>query len=340
MTRLNDGARRAGKPRLLLGLGLLLAGLVVLFFGLPSFFSEEMRFEKIGEMKPGDAGFPALEGQFQPESLAEYQIAQADKVLVSLHAVSYRDKSGILRRAIVYPPVSDKDSSTPAGIGDGHQLRHDLWADAAKAIRQHTDENVLFVSWWDDAQRIYFLTGRDAWAAQPVAKAYPEPRPRAFWDEISGGFAENEEPLRQLAHWLTMDADQALAEISGRLPKDRQVFWAVCLDDLARLSEIEALSGVSLPFEAKFFPAEADFHARISAVKRWAAEKGSGSYLVHPLQGGGIRAWRITSEEGEKTLMARLFPFVGSVGRAPEQLQLVYQSEQGAYLSIFKWIPR
>jgi hydroxylamine oxidation protein HaoB len=112
------------------------------------------------------------------------------------------------------------------------------------------------------------------------------------------------------------------------------------LDDLARLSEIEALSGVSLPFEARFFPGEANIHTQIAAVKRWAGEKGSGSYLIHPLPGGGIRAWRITAEEGEKTLLARLLPFVSSVGRTPAQLQLVYQSEQGAYLSIFKWVTR
>jgi hydroxylamine oxidation protein HaoB len=337
MTQLNEDARRISKPRLFLGLGLLLAGIAIFFLGLPHFFSKELRFEKIKEMKPGDPGFPTLDGQFQPESLGEYEIGRADQVMVSLHAVSYSDKSGALRRAIVFPP-SDHGSSAPQGIRDGNQVRHDLWANAAKAIRQHTDENALFVSWWDNAQRIHFLSGRDAWAAQPVGDAFPEPRSRGFWGEIAGGFAEDEQPLRQLARWLTMDADQALAELSERLPKDRPVFWAVCLDDLARLSEIEALSGVSLPLEARFFPAEANIHAQISAVKRWAEEKGRASYLVHPLPGGGIRAWRITSEEGEKTLLARLLPFVGSVGRTPEQLQLVYQSGQGAYLSIFKWI--
>lgn len=339
MTRLNEDTRRGSKLRLFLGLGLLLVGIAIFFYGLPRFFSEELRFEKIKEMKSGDPGFPMLDGQFQPESLGEYEIGRADQVMVSLHAVSYRDKSGELRRAIVFPPT-DQGSSALPGVGDGNRVRHDLWMKAAKAIRQHTDENALFVSWWDNAQRIHFLTGRDVWVAQPVADAFPEPRPRDFWGEIAGGFAEDEQPLHQLAHWLTMDADQALAELSELLPKDRPVFWAICLDDLARLSEIEALSGISLPFEARFFPAEANIHAQISAVKRWAEEKGRGSYLVHPLPSGGIRAWRITAEEGEKTLLARLLPFVGSVGHTPEQLQLVYQSEQGAYLSIFKWVSR
>jgi hydroxylamine oxidation protein HaoB len=339
MTPLNEDTRRGSKPRLFLGLGLLLVGIAIFFLGLPHFFSEELRYQKIKEMKPGDPGFPALEGQFQPESLGEYEIGRADQVMVALHAVSYRDKSGELRRAIVFPPA-DQGSSALPGIGDATRIRHDLWTNAAKAVRQHTDENALFVSWWDNAQRIHFLTGRETWAAQPVADAFPEPRSRDFWGEIAGGFAEDEQSLRQLARWLTMDVDQALAELSERLPKDRPVFWAVCLDDLARLSEIEALSGVSLPFEARFFPGEANIHTQIAAVKRWAGEKGSGSYLIHPLPGGGIRAWRITAEEGEKTLLARLLPFVSSVGRTPAQLQLVYQSEQGAYLSIFKWVTR
>jgi hydroxylamine oxidation protein HaoB len=339
MTRLNEGTRRDSKLRLFFGLGLLLAGVALFFLGLPYFSSEEWRFEKTKEMKPGDPDFPKLDGQFQPESLAEYQIGRADQTMVSLHAVSYRDKSGALRRAIVYPSSGVATSPVPS-TADGNQVRHGLWANAAKAIRQHADENALFVSWWDNAQRIHFLTGRDTWVTLPVAEAFPEPRSRSFWGEVAGGFAEDQQSLRQLARWLAMDADQALAEISERLPKDRPVFWAVSLDDLARLSEIEALSGVGLPLEARFFPAEANIHAQISAVKRWAEEKGRGSYLVHPLPGGGIRAWRITSEEGEKTLLARLLPFVGSMGRIPEQLQLVYQSEQGAYLSIFKWNAR
>ncbi|HYE34719.1 hydroxylamine oxidation protein HaoB [Methylocaldum sp.] len=339
MSLLKEGIRQGSKPRAFLGIGLLLAGIGILFFGLPHFFSEDWRFEKIKEMKPGDAGFPTLEGQFQPENLAEYEIGREDKAIVSLHVVSYRDKSGALRRAIVYPPSGGASSPLPS-IADGNQIRHDLWKSAAQAIRQHTDENAVFVSWWDDAQRIHFLAGRDTWAALPVAEAFPEPRSRSFWGEIAGGFAKDEQPLRQLAHWLAMDADRALAELSERLPKDKPVFLAVCLDDLARLLEMEALSGVSLPFEARFFPAEANIHAQISAVKRWAEEKGRGSYLVHPLPGGGIRAWRITSEEGEKTLLARLLPFVGSVANLPEQLQLVYQSEQGGYLSVFKWIVR
>ncbi|MGX2038807.1 hydroxylamine oxidation protein HaoB [Methylocaldum sp. MU1018] len=317
---------------------MLLVGIGIFFFGLPHLFSESWQFEKIKEMKPGDAGFPVLEGQFQPESVAEYEIGREGKVTVSLHVVSYRDNDGSSRRAIVYP--SSGASSPPPVAADGNQIRHDLWGSAAKAIRQHTEENALFVSWWDDAQRIHFLTGRDAWASLPVAEAFPEPRSRRFWGDVAGGFAKDEQPLRQLAHWLTMDADRAIAELSERLPKDRPVFWVVCLDDLARLSEIEALSGVSLPLEARFFPAEANIHAQIAAVKRWAKEKGPGSYLVQPLPGGGIRAWRITSDEGEKTLLARLLPFVGSLGHVPEPFQLVYQSEQGGYLSIFKWAMR
>jgi len=338
MTGRNEETRRGGGLRLFLGLGLLLAGMAVLVLGLPSFFSEEWRFEKVKETKPGEAGFPVLEGRFQPETLAEYEIGREDRAIVSLHAVSYRDNNGALRHAMVYP--SSGAASPLPGVADGSQMRHAFWQSAAKAIRQHTDENALFVSWWDNAQRIHFLTGRDAWAALPVAEAFPEQRARRFWGEVAGGFAEDVQPLRQLAHWLTMDADRALAELSERLPKDRPVFLAVCLDDLARLSEIEALSGVSLPFEARFFPADANIHAQISAVKRWAEEKGRGNYLVHPLPGGGIRAWRITSEEGEKTLLARLLPFVGSMGHTPEPLQLVYQSGQGAYLSIFKWTAR
>jgi hydroxylamine oxidation protein HaoB len=321
---------RPGSPALWTGLALLVAGSLILLFGWPDFSADSFRHAKAEILRPGDPKLPDLGGRFPPDELVRYAIGRGE-ASVSLHVAGYRDAAGAPRRAIIYPP-----SAAPALL-DGDRMRSDLWKKAAEAILKYTDEKALFLSWWDDAERVHFLTGRSSWASLPAAGAFPDADERRFWKEAAGGFAEDGEPLRQLARWLTLDADQSLAEMAERWPRDQPVFLMVCLDDLARLSEMEALSGASLPLEAKFFPNESNLHGQIAAVKRWAGEPGgSGNYLLQPVPGAGIRAWRTTSAETDKTLLVRLLPFVRSVAELPTGVKLVYQSGQGGYLSIFQ----
>jgi hydroxylamine oxidation protein HaoB len=58
---------------------------------------------------------------------------------------------------------------------------------------------------------------------------------------------------------------------------------------------------------------------------------------VQALPNGGTRAWRITREEGTKTLLARLLPFTTSLAKPLDKLSLVYQSPWGGYLSVYEW---
>lgn len=321
------------------GIVLLLAGGMVLVFGWPDWLdSSGMKYEKLSELKAGDAGFPELGGRYPAEKLTRYEIGREDGGSVVLNVVDYRDNQGQPGRASVFPPTGAMTTANlPAG-SDG-QLRHDLWKAAAGAIQAHTGEDAQFVSWWDNAQRISFMTGRKNWLSSPVAGAFSDTEQKQFWEEVSGGFDADEKPMRQLARWLSMDAEAALAEMSGILPKGRPVYFLMCLDDLARLSEIESLSGVRLPFEVRVFPQSDDVHTQIAEVKRWANEKGNGAYLVQQLPGGGVRAWRITTDEGVKTLLARLLPFTTSLAKPLENQSLVYQSGWGAYLSIYQWRP-
>lgn len=271
-----------------------------------------------------------LGGQFAAERGMRYVIGRGDST-VSLLVAEYRDPQGQPRHVVVYPPAGG-----PA-VTDGNRMRSELWKKAAEAILKHTDSNALFLAWWDDAQRIDFYTGRPVWTSLPLAEAFADGEERQFWREVAGGFGEDREPLRQLARWLTMDAEQALAEMARRWPEDRPVFLLVCLDDLARLTEIEALSGTRLALEGRFFPNADDFHGQIAAVKRWAGESGgTGNYLLQPVPGAGIRAWRTTSPELDRTLLIRLLPFVRSVTDYPLGVKLVYQSDRGGYLSLFE----
>jgi hydroxylamine oxidation protein HaoB len=286
----------------------------------PEFYGLGIRYEKLGEWQSGDPGLPEVGGTFPIDSLTRYRIERLTGNAVELNVARYQDAS-----AIVFPAQGKS------------QLRHDLWQSTADAIKNHSDANALFLSWWDDGQRIQFLTGRQPWLNQPVANAFPNASQKALWEEIGGGFNPDETRIKQFARWLSMDADAALAEMDQALPKGQPVYWLASLDDLARLSEIEALSGVKLPFEARVFPAADNLHSQIAAVQRWADEHGSGSYLVQQLQGGGAMVWRITNEAGEKTLLARLLPFTSSLAKPLERLSLVYQSAWGGYLSVYQW---
>jgi len=315
----------------LAGGALILAGLALMVFGWPDLSNQPVKYEKLAEIDRGMAGFPELGGRFPADRLAHYRIGRSEGVGVDLSVAEYRDGQGRTASAIVYPPAQPDEPQGEA------KLRHELWKGAADAILAHTSEDALFVSWWDDAQRIRFQSGRAPWVDRPAAGAFPSEDQRKFWRQAGGGFNPDETRLRQLAHWLSMDADAALLEMAGILPKNQPVFWLVCVDDLARLSEIEALSGVKLPFEARYFAQSKDIHSQIAEVRQWAGEKNPGSYLVQQLPSGGVRAWRMTSEEGARTLLARLLPFTTSLAKPLDDFSLVYQSGWGGYLSIYQW---
>jgi len=307
-----------------LGIVLLLAGSAILVFGLPvRWFVPSFQYERQGELKPGDAAFPQLESFFKADKLLRYAVRHGGGEL-TLEAAEYRDSGGKVRRVLL---------PRPEALGKGPDA---AWTAAAKAIREHTAENALFLAWWDNGQRIHFLAGREAWAASPVAGAFPDAGPRAFWRDAAGDFAADPQPLAELAHWLAMDAEAALREMGQRLPQARDIYFLVTTDDLARLNEMEALAGVPLPLETRVFPGGGNFHGLIAQVKRWAQDQGEGNYLVQPLPGGDVRAWRVDDAQGNGLLLTRLLPFTASLTQPLAELGPVYQSEN-AYLTIYRW---
>jgi hydroxylamine oxidation protein HaoB len=312
---------------------LILAGAYVFVAGLPDFSAGDgYRYTLLADLEPGSKGFPEVSGHYPIQRALRYRLEHGQAAL-ELDVVEYQDDTGQPSRAIVYPPAGDTVGARE------HGLRHDLWQEAMAALDGHAGADALFLGWWDDGQRIRFATGLPVWLDKPVAGAYADARESAFWRSVAGGFAPDETRARQLARWLTMDADAALADMAAVLPKDQPVYVLICLDDLARLAEIETLAGTRLPFEAKVFPAAANLHAQIAGVKRWAEETGVGAYLAQPLANGAVRAWRITSEAGVKTLLARLLPFTTSLTQPLPALKPVYQSGWGSYLTIYQWYP-
>lgn len=307
----------------LLGIALLLVGSAIFAFGLPvRFFVQSFQHDRQAELRPGEAGFPELDSSFPADKVVRYAVRHSGGVL-QLEAAEYRDAGGKSRRAL-FPGRE--------ALGKGPYA---AWQAAAKAIREHTPETALFLAWWDNSQRIHFFAGREAWADAPVAQIFPDRAQQEFWREAAGDFVADPRPLSDMARWLSMDAEAALREMNQRLPKERDIHFLVTTDDLARLGEIEALAGVSLPLETRVFPGGGDFHGLIARVKRWAGDKGEGNYLVQPLPGGDVRAWRVNDVRGDKLLLTRLLPFTASLAHPLAGLEPVYQSE-GAYLTIYR----
>lgn len=297
-------------------------------------------FEEHPTLKPGDDGFPSFESHYPIQALERFGIRRPGRRSLLLHVAVYRDEQGDSHRAVVFLPESLESGASENGVDSTlNRLRWEAWLDAGQAIDRHVSDDALFVTWWDNAQRIHLLTGKKTWAKSPAAELFDADH-RGFWHRVSGGFVENPEPLRRLAEWLMMDAEEALASISQTLGKGQEVYLLASTDDLARISEIGTLSGRPLPFETRLFQTGGNIHNLIARVKRWAREKGSGSYLVQRLPGVGVRAWRMTDPAGEKTLLARLLPFTSSLSDSlPNGLALVHHSDWGGYLSIYRWRP-
>lgn len=317
------------------GLLLAVAGSLILVFGIPGAFTEqttEIEYRTISELTPGTPEFPRFESRFPIQRIERISVSIGEGRPFQVDVAHYRSSADHPRQAMIFLP----EESTAAPETDLNRLRSQAWLDASQFFRDLSPANRLLVTWWDNAQRMDLLSGAKAWIEAPVEEAFDRGQ-RDFWKHVSGGFANSSAPIKQFAAWLLSDAEQALQEMDKTVDPGSERYLLVSIDDLARLSEIEALSGKPVPFETRLFRADENIHRLISRVKRWAREKGNGSYLVQHIGGAGVRVWRITTVEGEKTLLARLLPFTSSLATPLTTLDLVHRSEWSGFLSVYRW---
>ncbi|MCI0733616.1 MAG: hypothetical protein L0Y38_07320 [Methylococcaceae bacterium] len=316
---------------------LVIAGAWILVFGIPGMVTEPVsgvQYRRIGGLAPGTAGFPDHEGYFRIRGIDRIAVSIGNARPFRVDVAHYRNISDQARQALIFLP--DESTTTPIALDtDVSRLRWRAWLDASRFLRGSLPAKRLFMAWWDNAQRIDLLSGEKTWIDAPVEAAFGLGQ-RDFWRYVSGGFTQRSEPSIQLAGWLLSDAEESLQAIEKAVEPTTELYFLAGIDDLARLSEMHALSGKPVPFETCVFRADENIHRLISSVKRWAREKANGSYLVQDLAGSGVRAWRIATVEGEKTLLARLLPFTSSLARPLKTLDLVHRSDWSGYLSIFR----
>lgn len=269
---------------------------------------------------------------FTIESLADYAIRRGNAAPFHLKVARYQDESGAFHQAIVFPPDSKEDGP----ILKTETLRSQVWNDAAQSIREHVGQNSVFFSWWDNTQRLHLMTGQDGWVDAPIAEAYKKNDEKDLWREIGGGFDPDSRKLTQLAEWLMMDADDGLKQIKKVLTPGQTAYFLTSMDDLSRLQELTVLADRPLQLQSRVFRSTDNFHNLITMVKSWAKDGGTGSYLVQPIPGVGVRAWRITDKKDENLLFIRLLPFTHSLENPLENATMVFRSDWSGYLSIFQ----
>lgn len=318
----------AAKGLLIIGTGLLVVGLWGLMGheGQPS--PPPLRLLSQPPTTP-ETGAPLsiAQGPFPIERSSRQQLTDGEHVQLAFDLVDYRDREGHMAHALLFPE-GDRENQSEG-------VRHRLWNDLAAAIRAHTDEKAIVLGWWDTAQRVHFLTGREAHSRVPTPSALPQGALRDLFLKTTSTDTKDPVSLEEIAQWLVMDASQGLAALKTRLAGEVSLYWVSSIDDLSHLGEIEALTGVTLPLEIRQFPPSQDAHDQIKAVRQWAATGEDDSYLVQPLAEGGVRAYRFLTETGRQSLLARLLPFTRSLTEPLPGTQLVYQSKAGSALLVF-----
>jgi len=274
-----------------------------------------------------------LQGAFKVDSVDSIAFQRNGKDAFSLLLAHYKDKLNQERNALLFP----KNKETSAILASPTDIRQTIWEEAGSAINKHAAKNGIILSWWDDGQRIHFLSGREPWASKPSGETFRT----SVWQQLQGKFllaSDNEKiRLNQMARWLTMDSKQALIEIRQTFATAQPVYLVVTNDLLARTGEIADYGGMPLTFNTATFQAHDNLHGDIASIREWAGEKGNGNYMVQK-EGAGYRVWS-TSKDNEamkQTLLVRLLPFVDSLKKLPDGVHLLYQSHWGGYLSIYK----
>ena len=275
---------------------------------------------------------------FPIDAISRYTVSLGTRLSYHLDVARYRDADGTTRRAIVHLP-DDGSEAGPVSGPDPYRVRREAWNDLGRIVARHTDDHAIFVGWWDNMQRLHLHTGHRGRPRFPDADGYPRGGQTELWRSVAGDFLRDDS-LACLSRQLLSDVDEALAGIAECAWGDDggPVFVLVSTDDLSHVQEMSYLAGRAIPLETRLFSSEGDIHGVVASVNAWAGHgDGTGSYLVQPAPGFAVRAWKVTEEAFENSLLVRLLPFSSSLGRdPPEGAKLVYQSAAGAYLSIYE----
>lgn len=127
-----------------------------------------------------------MSNHFAARSVQRYSFDRSGQALFDLHVAHYLDEHENPRNAILFPPPPSDETLTLSPTG----LRHDIWQETARMLNRKAPENALFLSWWDDGQRIHFLSGRQSWVHAPPRLSVDSPSWQALKADMPEADAE------------------------------------------------------------------------------------------------------------------------------------------------------
>lgn len=208
--------------------------------------------------------------------------------------------------------------------------------DVAAAIDEHAAEDTQVLGWWDELRRLRVLseTVREAPGHRHESPLLPttwrDERPYAlpvekdFWSPVLADVAVESRYQSYLA--VLLEKEEAAAGSLRSIAQGSELLLVVNAADAFKL-------GMARPDQYgigyKDFADTGNLHGTIERVKTWLEEQKFRQYLVQRLSDQRVRAYYLTDETSQHSLISALVPFSGRGPIHLKHFDLVYQ--RGSY---------
>jgi hydroxylamine oxidation protein HaoB len=267
-----------------------------------------------------------LELDAWPElTLSKYQVKAADIDKPIAHAI-------LARRGDELPVLINWESHTSELFLAADRKPEEITG-LADAINKHAAPDARILAWWDTAQQLKLLTGRDTlfnghlnepliipdqWQDQREAILAYE---NQFWQaKVS---QPQRDQFQRFSEALVSSPEQGLAMLRQMTDNAEEAYLIVHVTDLYKLALMQPDKfGVTY----QNFPMTGNMHGLINHMKVLLDQNEFDTYTLQSLSDQAIRVFFLDDEKSSETLMAQLFPFVEKTAPTELQLmQLIYQ---------------
>ena len=317
-----------GGDKLLPSLGILLVtgGLVLLGWFAYLWFTPAPAPYQYQLLESETVDHAELELDAWPElTLSKYQVKAADIDKPIAHAI-------LARRGDELPVLINWESHTSELFLAADRKPEEITG-LADAINKHAAPDARILAWWDTAQQLKLLTGRDTlfnghlnepliipdqWQDQREAILAYE---NQFWQaKVS---QQQRDQFQRFSEALVSLPEQGLAMLRQMTDNAEEAYLIVHVTDLYKLALMQPDKfGVTY----QNFPMTGNMHGLINHMKVLLDQNEFDTYTLQSLSDQAIRVFFLDDEKSSETLMAQLFPFVEKTAPTELQLmQLIYQ---------------
>ena len=316
-------ANVGGGNKLLPSLGILLVagGLILLSWFAYLWFTPAPAPYHYERVESATIDRTALELDAWPElTLSKYRVTVADIDKPVAHAI-------LARRGDELPVLINWESHTSELFLAADRKPEEITG-LADALNKHAAPDAQILTWWDTAQQLKLLTGRDTlfnghlnepliipdqWQDQREAILAYE---NQFWQaDVS---RQQRDQFQRFSEALVSSPEEGLAVLRQLTGNAEEAYLIVHVTDLYKLA---LLQPDKLGVTYQNFPMTGNMHGLINHMKVLLEENDFDTYTLQSLSEQTIRVFFLNDEESSETLMAQLFPFVEKT--APTELTLI-----------------